>query len=122
MFEALTKYAVFQGRARRQEYWLFYLLYLILGIIAAVIEGASGAGLISGLLALVMLLPSISVLVRRLHDTDRSGWWALLMLLPILGGLVLLIFCVLKGTDGPNRFGEDPLKPKISENRDEVTF
>jgi len=122
MFEALSKYAVFEGRARRQEYWLFALLYFILAIIAGFADGVSGSGLISGLLALALLIPSIAVLVRRLHDTDRSGWWALLMLIPILGTLILLVFCVLKGTDGSNRFGDDPLKPNTSVGRLEPTI
>jgi len=56
-----------------------------------------------------LLIPSVAVLIRRLHDLDRTGWWALFMFLPILGTLLLLVFCVMKGTEGPNRFGPDPL-------------
>ena len=70
---------------------------------------ASGnLGLLSGLYSLAVLLPSIAVAVRRLHDTDRSGWWFLIGFVPIVGGIILLVFYVLEGTRGPNRFGPDP--------------
>jgi uncharacterized membrane protein YhaH (DUF805 family) len=69
---------------------------------------ANSLGLLSGLYTLAVLLPSIAVTVRRLHDTDRSGWWILLGFIPIIGGIILLVFYVLEGTRGPNRFGPDP--------------
>lgn len=109
MFEALSKYAEFSGRARRQEYWLFVLLYVILSLIAGVIDAVLGTEAVTLILGLALLIPSVAVLIRRLHDLDRSGWWALFMFLPILGTLLLLVFCVMKGTEGPNRFGPDPL-------------
>ena len=67
-------------------------------------------GPLTGLFALGILIPHLAVMVRRLHDTDRSGWWLLLGLLPLLGGLVLLIFFIIGGTRGPNRFGPDPVE------------
>lgn len=109
MLEALTKYAEFSGRSRRREYWLFFLFTIIANMVAGVLDVATGTGAISAIVAIVLIVPSIAVLVRRLHDTNRSGWWALLILLPILGGLILLIFCIFKGTQGSNRFGPDPL-------------
>ncbi|MDT7577550.1 MAG: hypothetical protein QOH17_3883, partial [Pseudonocardiales bacterium] len=69
---------------------------------------SASLGLLGGLYSLAVLLPSLAVGVRRLHDTDRSGWWLLIGLIPIIGGIVLLVFFVLEGTRGPNRFGADP--------------
>ena len=108
MFEALKKYADFKGRARRKEYWLFILLYSVCYFIAFLIDVASGALIIfTTIVALGLLIPLISVAVRRLHDTDRSGWWFLLVFVPF-AYIVLLIFFFLDGTPGENRFGPDP--------------
>lgn len=108
MFEALKKYADFKGRARRKEYWLFILLYSICYFIAFLIDVASGALIIfTTIVALGLLIPLISVAVRRLHDTDRSGWWFLLGFVPF-ANIVLLIFFFLDDTPGENRFGPDP--------------
>ena len=114
--DVLKKYAVFNGRARRAEYWFFALFNIIiaigLGILDAVIFGVATDGAATGLLGLVynlaIFLPSIAVSIRRLHDTDRSGWWLLIALVPVIGAIVLLVFMVLEGTQGENRFGEDP--------------
>lgn len=92
-----TKYFTFSGRASRSEYWFFALLGFIIGLIPGL-----------NLLGLVLFIPSLAVTVRRLHDTDRSGWWMLLALIPLIGGIVLLVFMCLEGTRGPNRFGADP--------------
>lgn len=113
--EALRKYAVFDGRARRMEYWMFVLINCLIVVVLSVVDTVVGlfslgnsVGALTGLYWLVVLVPGIAVTVRRLHDTDRSGWWALLALLPVLGTIVLFVFCVLDGTPGPNRFGENP--------------
>jgi uncharacterized membrane protein YhaH (DUF805 family) len=113
--EALRKYAVFDGRARRMEYWMFVLINCLIVVVLSVVDTVVGlfslgnsVGALTGLYWLVVLVPSVAVTVRRLHDTDRSGWWALLALLPVLGTIVLFVFCVLDGTPGPNRFGENP--------------
>ena len=115
LLEAVKKYAVFSGRARRKEYWMFVLLYFIayvVGIVIDVIVGTfnpiAGIGVFSGLVTLGLLLPSIGVLVRRLHDTDRSGWWALIIFIPLFGAIAILVFMCLDGTNGENRFGSDP--------------
>ncbi len=112
---ALKKYAVFSGRARRSEYWYFVLFYFLFAIGLALIDGitgtfnqASGMGLLSGLLTLGLLIPSISVGVRRLHDTDRSGWWLLIAFIPLIGAIVLLVFCAQDSSPGDNRFGANP--------------
>ena len=108
-----NKYVVIEGRAPRSEYWWFVLFAVlasfVLGIVDAAIFGIDGMTPLSTLFSLAILIPSITVGVRRLHDRDMSGWWMLLMLLPLIGMLILLVIFVMKGTDGSNRFGPDPL-------------
>ena len=114
--EALTKkYATFEGRARRSEYWYFVLFYVLVIFVLVIVDGLAGTfseeaeiGLFSGLFMLATILPSLAVMVRRLHDTDRSGWWVLINLIPIVGALVLLVFTVLDSQPGTNRFGPNP--------------
>jgi uncharacterized membrane protein YhaH (DUF805 family) len=120
-------YATFSGRACRSELWWFFLFQIIVAIIIGFIEvplglgsssyavgdGAVSAGfsggILSGIWALANLVPNLAVGVRRLHDTDRSGWWLLIGLVPLVGAIVLIVFYCTRGTTGPNRFGEDPL-------------
>ena len=112
--EALKKYAVFSGRSRRKEYWYFFLFNFIIAFTLGFIEGLSGIAPEAGqsvlvlLFQLAILLPSIAVGVRRLHDTDRSGWWLLISFIPIIGAIVLIIFFVQDSTPNGNRFGENP--------------
>jgi uncharacterized membrane protein YhaH (DUF805 family) len=113
--EALKKYAVFSGRSRRKEYWFFVLYVVIISIVLSAIDtiiGAynvsTGVGLLSGIFGLAVLIPSIAVSVRRLHDTDRSGWWILLGLIPIIGHIILIVFYVENSTPGTNRYGPNP--------------
>ncbi|HZC85316.1 MAG TPA: DUF805 domain-containing protein [Rubrobacter sp.] len=113
--EALKKYAVFSGRSRRMEYWYFVLFNIIVSIVLGAIDGllgtrgsGMGAGLLSGIYGLAILIPSLAVTVRRLHDIDRSGWWILVALVPLIGTIVLLVFALLDGTPGPNRYGPNP--------------
>ena len=104
--EVLKKYAVFNGRARRKEYWYFVLFNFIINIVLSGIDSmTTGMGLLPGIYTLAVLIPSIAVLVRRLHDTDRSGWWVLIGLIPIIGWIVLLIFVVQDGKPGKNQYG-----------------
>lgn len=104
---ALKKYAVFSGRARRKEYWMFCLISMLFHISLAVIEFTIGMFGISLLLSLALFIPSISVLVRRLHDTNRSAWWLLISLIPVLGGLILFVLLVLD-SDEDNDYGPNP--------------
>ena len=113
--EVLKKYAVFSGRARRKEYWMFFLFNLIITLVLALIDSLTGTfssqaglGLLSGLYSLAVLIPSIAVTVRRLHDTGRSGWWILIGLIPVIGGIILLIFMVLDSEPGENQYGPNP--------------
>lgn len=107
----LRKYAVFSGRARRAEYWYFLLFYILISIGVTILDlslGVSWMGLPSMIFALAMAVPSLAVSVRRLHDTDRSGWWALIAFIPVIGPIVLLALAALDGTPGENRFGPNP--------------
>jgi uncharacterized membrane protein YhaH (DUF805 family) len=123
MFEPLKKYAQFSGRAQRAEFWQFWLFTVVVSIVFQVLLGAVGGGMAPGatptgvgmVVALIylvvmlgLLIPSLAVSFRRLHDTDRSAWWLLIGLIPILGALVLLYFYIVDGTPGPNKFGPDP--------------
>jgi len=113
--KVLKNYAVFSGRAQRAEYWYFVLFNLIIGFVLGAVDGMlggfnahTGLGALSGLYALAVLIPAIAVAVRRLHDTGRSGWFLLLVFLPIIGGLILLVFMVLDTTSGDNEYGANP--------------
>lgn len=125
MFEAYKRTLDFQGRAGRREYWLWFLAYFIQLIVAVVIDNTvlsafqmgGGIGLLYVLVILGNLVTAVSVGFRRLHDTNRSAWWLLIAFIPIIGGLVLLVFYVLPGTPGENRFGPAPGAPEL-----ETTF
>ena len=114
-------YCNFEGRAPRSEYWWFTLFLALLEIVTSVLDGFLGTytvtssgkmiGFINLIFLLAILLPSIAVAVRRLHDTDRSGWFYLLIFIPLIGSIILLVFFVQQGTNGRNRFGDDPLRP-----------
>jgi uncharacterized membrane protein YhaH (DUF805 family) len=113
--EVLKKYAVFSGRARRKEYWFFFLFNIIISIVLAVIDGVTGSfspeagmGLLGGIYTLAVLIPGIAVSVRRLHDTERSGWWLLIALVPLIGAIVLLVFMVQDSKPGQNQYGANP--------------
>lgn len=112
--KVLKNYVGFSGRARRKEYWMFVLVSFVLAGVLSIIdkilglERASGEGILTTIYGLLVLLPSWAVQFRRLHDTDRSAWWMLLLLIPIIGWLVILVFNCQNGTQGDNRFGPDP--------------
>jgi uncharacterized membrane protein YhaH (DUF805 family) len=109
MFQPLRDFAKFDGRSRRSEYWLFLLFTLVLSMVVALAEEAIlGISIISSLLSLALLIPSLAVLVRRLHDTNRSGWWCLLWLIPVIGFIWLFVLLVLDSHPGDNRFGPNP--------------
>lgn len=107
--EAFRKYATFSGRARRMEYWYFYLFnllaYMGLAIFAGSIPGGEG---IVGLYILASIIPGFAVAVRRLHDTGKSGWFLLIGAIPLIGVLFLLIFMVADSTPGANKYGPNP--------------
>lgn len=123
MLMPLKRYAEFSGRSRRKEYWMFALLNLLLsvfiGLVALILytldwsEEAMmtvmGPLMVAGVIySLIAFVPGIAVTIRRLHDTDRSGWNILWGLVPVIGTFMLIYFYVSEGTPGPNRFGADP--------------
>ena len=166
MLMPLKRYAQFSGRARRKEYWMYTLLIAIVSLVcflldrALGLDGIFGSGLTAspgsriGVLRLILIvatfLPSIAVSIRRLHDTNRSGWWLLLLLVPyciglallgmgvaggqlgllalsgifmligLVGAIVLLVFMCLPGTSGPNSYGADPLDPSATADLGDV--
>ncbi|WP_176591462.1 DUF805 domain-containing protein [Sphingobium sp. EM0848] len=132
MLLPLRRYAQFSGRSRPKEYWMFVLFLLLCFIVLSLVETTLGlttterwfqrgpwwanagystrGGPLTGLFALAMLIPNLAVSVRRLHDTERSGWWLPIVVFPFIGSIVLLIFLIMGGTRGPNRFGPDPVE------------
>lgn len=113
--KVLKDYAVFSGRARRKEYWMFVLFNLIILFVLVFLDRAlgmahaeSGYGPLSGLYSLAVLIPAIAVGIRRLHDTGRSGWWLLIALIPLIGPIWLLVLFVMDSEAGANQFGPNP--------------
>ncbi|MFF3460823.1 DUF805 domain-containing protein [Streptomyces sp. NPDC002619] len=106
--EALKKYAVFSGRARRKEYWMFVLFYALLYVVFLGVGAAIKVPAIVAVVAVGLLLPAWGVAVRRLHDTGRSGWWLLIGLIPLVGGIVLLVFYCSDSVPGANKYGANP--------------
>ena len=112
--EVLKKYAVFNGRARRKEYWMFFLFNIIIGLVLGFIEGFVGIAsesdqsVLASLYMLAVFLPGLAVGVRRLHDTGRTGWWLFIAFVPIIGAIVLLVFMVQDSKTGDNQYGPNP--------------
>jgi uncharacterized membrane protein YhaH (DUF805 family) len=112
--QALKKYADFSGRARRREYWFYMLFYVIILVVLSICDGfvgttmQSGVGILTLIYILAVLIPTIAVSVRRLHDTGRSGWWILIELVPIVGFFIFLYFMVSDSNPGTNAYGPSP--------------
>lgn len=106
-----SKYATFSGRARRSEYWWFALFTWIVSLVLSLLDGSMSGdvGILSGIWGLGTFLPALAAGARRLHDIDRTAWWLLIMLVPLIGLIVLIVFLATPGTRGANRFGTDPL-------------
>jgi uncharacterized membrane protein YhaH (DUF805 family) len=117
MFEPLRKYASFSGRARRREYWWFEVFTALVVAALTIVDGfivgwdmigVYGLGPLGAIAVLAFFLPNLAVSVRRLHDRDKSGWWLLITLVPLIGFLFLFYNYISAGTPGDNRFGPDP--------------
>ncbi|PNQ51726.1 DUF805 domain-containing protein, partial [Vibrio agarivorans] len=104
----LKKYAVFSGRARRKEYWMFILVNFIISLLLGFVDGLLGTIFIGYIYALAVFIPGIAVAIRRLHDTGRTGWWLLIGFIPLIGLIVLIVFTVSEGDKGSNEYGSDP--------------
>jgi uncharacterized membrane protein YhaH (DUF805 family) len=106
----LSRYIDFNTRSSRSEYWFWVLFVILLSIVAGVIDNLLfGSSVLGTLVTLGLLVPGIAVGVRRLHDIDRSGWWYLIALIPLIGALVLIYWFVQPGTPGSNEYGDNPL-------------
>ena len=115
--EVLKKYATFSGRARRTEYWMFSLFNFIIAIVLGAVDRLIGSIDVIGMLyGLAVFLPGIAVSVRRLHDTNRSGWCLFILLIPVIGWIVLLLYLVKDGNPGQNQYGANP-KEATTENK-----
>lgn len=112
-----SKYATFTGRAPRSEFWFWILFTTLAGMGVGILDHAVDFfagydyGSIAGAWGLATILPFLAVSVRRLHDTDRAGWWLLLFFIPFFGGVVLIVWFCSKGTTSYNRFGPDYFRP-----------
>lgn len=113
--KALKEYATFTGRARRKEYWMYVLFYILFSIAVGILDSLlgtkdpdTGAGMLGGLYSLALLVPSLAVGARRLHDMGKSGWWLLLAFLPIIGWIWLIILLVQDSQPGTNQYGPNP--------------
>ncbi|MES2256096.1 MAG: DUF805 domain-containing protein [Pseudomonadota bacterium] len=104
-----SNYATFSGRAARSEYWFFVLYQCLVGFVCGLLMAFGIGQLLLWLFVVANLLPAISVTVRRLHDTDHSGWWYWIALVPLVGAILLIVWFCTRGTSGANRFGSDPL-------------
>lgn len=105
----MNKYFDFEGRASRSEFWYFMLAVLVIGTVLSVIESFLGTyGIIGMIFSLGMLLPNISVAARRLHDIGKTGWWQLILLVPMIGIIVLIVFWVMDSDSGVNTYGANP--------------
>lgn len=114
-FLKVVKSFSFDGRARRKEYWMFTLFAVIISIVLGILDGVFGTvsaagnvGLLGTVFMLAILIQSLAVGARRLHDTGRSGWWLLIGLLPFVGAIILIVLMVLEGRQGENPYGPDP--------------
>jgi uncharacterized membrane protein YhaH (DUF805 family) len=105
--DGFTKYATFSGRSSRSAYWWWFLFSVLVSIGATIVDAIVGTGVIAILVWLGLFLPDLAVLVRRLHDTDRSGWWVLIGLIPLIGTIVLIVFACLD-SGPPNKYGQGP--------------
>ncbi|WP_240414173.1 DUF805 domain-containing protein [Paenibacillus periandrae] len=107
--KAFKNYAGFQGRARRKEYWMFVLFSTIFSIVAAILDSIVNLNsVLAGLYSLAILLPSLAVGARRLHDTGRSGWWLLISLIPLIGSIILIVFLCQDSEEYDNKYGANP--------------
>ena len=113
--KAMNSYATFKGRSTRSEYWYFMLFYILILVMPLILAGFLGLGengqsimfIISGILLLIHIIPSLAVSIRRLHDIDKSGWWYLISFIPYIGAIAIMIMAMIDSKDD-NEYGENP--------------
>jgi uncharacterized membrane protein YhaH (DUF805 family) len=105
---ALSRYATFSGRARRSEYWFFYLSIIIASMVAAVIDLIIGMQVLEWIVLAGTFIPNLAVASRRLHDIGKSGWWQLIVLIPIVGWILIIVWLATDSTPGSNQYGPNP--------------
>lgn len=127
----LSKYVTWRGRASRSEFWFFFLFAMLCIFAASIVDRVLGTtfsmvnpvtglrqslgyGYVYMIVSLALFLPNLSVMVRRLHDTGRSGWWYWIVLIPLVGAILLIVWFATKGTTGSNEYGEDPLGGELT--------
>jgi uncharacterized membrane protein YhaH (DUF805 family) len=102
----LERYAQFEGRAGRAEYWWYFLAQFLLLLVLAILAGAADVFyVLYALVGLALFIPSLAVAIRRLHDTSRSGWWVLIGFVPFVGWIILIVLLAAQPTPGPNEYG-----------------
>ena len=120
VYSGIEKIRSFQRRARRKEYWMYVLFNFIFALVLTIIDRAAGltlgrdVGILAFIYGLATIIPSLAVLSRRLHDTNRTAWWIFIGLIPLVGGIILIVFAALDSQPGENRFGPNP-KDNISQ-------
>ena len=124
--EVIRRYSDFRGRARRTEYWMFTLVSVLVSVVLAFVDAVldlevGGFGLLGLFYGLAVLLPSLAVGARRLHDTGRSGWWQLIQIVPVIGFIVLVVFLATDGHQGANTHGPDPRAAPAEEHTAETS-
>ena len=119
-FKALKSAFDFSSRARRKEFWMFTFINFLVVIAIVTIEIMAGLydfdrgyGILTGIYNLVLFIPALAISVRRLHDTNKSGWFLLVNLIPVIGSIIILVFCCKEGDQGTNKYGPNP---KANEN------
>ena len=119
--KVLRQYADFNGRARRTEYWMFTLVSVIVGLVLGLVDevvfvgpGLSTTGWLHTVYSVAVIIPTLAVGARRLHDTGRSGWWLLIGVIPLIGAIVLIVFFALEGQRSSNAYGPDPKAAPVS--------
>ncbi|WP_299681642.1 DUF805 domain-containing protein [uncultured Tenacibaculum sp.] len=129
--KVMKQYADFQGRARRQEYWMFILFNMLFAFVAIFIDGLIGFSMSGGeglfpigifytLYVLAVLIPGVAVAVRRLHDIGKSGWFYFIAFIPLIGGILLLVWLCTDSQHGPNKWGDNPKGIGNNRNIDQI--
>ena len=118
----LSKFADFSGRARRREYWTFALVNCLIALLLLILglafgEDSPASNIMVTIFYLIMLVPNLSVSVRRLHDIGKSGWWLFIGLIPLVGSLLLLVWSLMDSEEGENQYGENPKGGKEQQNK-----